>query len=202
MEDRRESMDLATSAADMGASSPPSPSAGGGGRTPPRAPGDAGGDPLPREPEKAMATCRHFSVLLPTGTSSALTPSRFSAAMTSSDSFITDSTAAEIPPLPPDESSEPPCRRRNALILRRSSHSFSSAVAFSSREHSAVTADAVTASSEAGGPALGSARLAASDSFLIRVNSSVTTASSGVSCLNRLSRLSRSVLSCAISARS
>ena len=141
-------MDLATSAADMGASSPPLPSAGGGGRTPLRAPGDAGGDPLPTEPEKAMATCRHFSVLLPVrGTSSALTPSRFSAAMTSSDSFITDSTAAEIPPLPPDESSEPPCRRRNALILRRSSHSFSSAVAFSSREHSAVTAEAVTASS-------------------------------------------------------
>ena len=196
-------MDLATSAADMGASSPPSPSAGGGGRTPPRAPGDAGGDSLPREPEKAMATCRHFSVLVPTGTSSALTPSRFSAAMTSSDSFITDSTAAEIPPLPPDESSEPPpCRRRNALILRRSSHSFSSAVAFSSRAHSAFTADAVTSSSGAGGPALGSARLAASTSFRIRVNSSVTTASIGVSCLNRLSRLSRSVLSCAISARS
>ena len=203
MAERSESIDLATSAADMGAASASSsPSSGGGGRTPVRD-GDGGGEPLPSDPENAIATCRHFSVLLPFGTSSALTPSRFNAAMTSSDSFITLSTAVVKTPSPVESrSSEPPWRRRNALILRRSAHSFSRSVAFVSRLVSVSTAEAVTASSVAGGPALGSARLAASVAFLNDANSSATTLSSGVSSLNLRSILARSVLSCAISARS
>ena len=151
-------MDLATSAADMGASPPPS--AGGRGVGHRRGRPETRGRSLAEGPEKAMATCRHFSVLLPTGNLLSLDP----VAVQRRDDVLGllhhgldrrgDSAAAAR------RVERPSLSAQERVDLARSSHSFSSAVAFSSREHSAVTADAVTASSKPGDPRLGSARLA------------------------------------------